>query len=147
VMLEVGNILYVYDFQFKNGNPDRNKYFIILNIVDDDLFVASLPTKHDHVPQQIEKNHGCLNDDSLRFNCYYFPKDHVITEDTGFGFPLNTYVYGEEVDSYSVEKFHDTYTEFVDYELVGKMKEDEFQGLIDCLKRSGQTKRRIKRLL
>ncbi len=146
-MLEAGNILYIYDFQFKNGNPDRNKYFIILNVVDDDLFIASLPTKHDHVPGQIAKVQGCLNDDKLRFNCYYFPKDHIITDDTLFGFPLNTYVYGEQVDSYSVSRFNATYTELVDYELMGKMKDDEFQSLVECLKQSGQTKRRIKRLL
>ncbi|MEY8591121.1 hypothetical protein AALK14_06695 [Butyricimonas hominis] len=146
-MLEAGNILYVYDFQFKNGNSNRNKYFIVLKVVDGDLLVASLPTKVDHVPTQILKEHGCLNDDNLHFNCYYFPKGHVITCDTNFGFPLDTYVYGEEVDNYSVQKFNDTYTYLVDYKFIGKIKDSEFMNLLDCLKRSGQTKRRIKRLL
>lgn len=99
------------------------------------------------MPRQIAKKHGCLNDDSIRFNCYYFQKNQVITDDTGFSFPLDTYVYGEQVDMYSIDRFNMTYTETVDYDVKGRLFAKEFMRLKKCLADSGQTKRKIKRLL
>lgn len=71
-MFEEGNILYFNPFYFENGNKPKPKYFLILKSMEDNLIIASLPTSHDHVPNSMEKKHGCIDDYTINFNCYYF---------------------------------------------------------------------------
>jgi hypothetical protein len=141
-----GDILYFNPFYFKNGNTAKNKYFIVLKKVDGELVIASLPTRTDRVPRHITVEHGCLNDQEGCFNCYHFAAEQIICEN-GFCFPLNTFLYVDEVDYYNLESLSDQYINGIDYETVGKLKNAEFEELIECLRISTSIKRKIRRYL
>ena len=146
-MYTPGNILYFTPFYFPDGNPAKNKYFIVLKSNDGETLVASLPTRGDYIPSFLPKKHGCLNDDSINFNCYYFEQGVQITE-SKWGFPLDTYVYGSYVEEFNRPQFEDIYLiEGVDYEISGKLLDSELKELINCIKTSGCAKRRIRRAL
>lgn len=146
-MFTAGNILYMEPFVFKNGASPKPKYFIILKN-EEPLLIASLPTSKDCVPHFIEKTHGCLDDPNSNFNCYYFNPDNNITKDGLFKFPLETYLYGEQVDFYErdyIENFIEKYN--ASCSLKGSLLENEFDMLIDCIRKSRSVKRVIKKML
>jgi len=147
-MYAAGNILYFTPFYFPDGgSASKNKYFIILKIDSDTGIIASLPTTKDHIPDFIERKHGCINVENINFNCYCFQKDKEIT-DEGFSFPQLTFVYGEQIAVYDLEIFTDVYTiEKVDYEINGKLTNIEFKALIKCIRNSRTVKRKIRRKL
>lgn len=147
-MFESGVILYFTPFYFPNGNKSKNKYFIVISTSGDDLILASLPTSQDHIPNHIQKIHGCLNDDKSQFNCYFFEKGKIVSGCGTFCFPLDTYVYGEQVDIMSYSLLNSLYKiEGIDYLKRGKLSEKEFNELKRCLVNSATVKRRIKKLL
>jgi hypothetical protein len=146
-MYSPGNVLYFSNFIFPNGNPSKPKYFIILNSVGDEVVVASLPTSKDHIPSSLSKIHGCIHDDGMCVNCYYFEKDRLISECGTFGFPRDTYVYGEEVMDLAVDKLNQDYTEGKDVEKLCRLTDLEFKSLVVCLSKSTRIKRKIKRYL
>ena len=109
--------------------------------------MASLPTRTDKVPSFIIPSHGCINIDERCFNCYLFKAGQSIC-DNGFHFDLHTYIYGSEVEDYDVAVLRSVYLiEGVDYEIKGKLIDNEYSALMKCLKDSGSVKRKIKRLL
>ena len=147
-MFSSGNILYFTPFHFPNGNQSKNKYFIVLANDDDSLIIASLPTSHDHIPVIIEKRHGCINNDEMRVNCYFFESKRIISDCGTFGFPIDTYVYGEQVQMLSLKKLNEAYPqEGKDYLKLASLSKDEFKALRQCLYSSGSTKNKIKRYL
>lgn len=146
-MFKIGTILYFTPFYFKNGNKERNKYFIVLGKKGEDYIIASLPTKVDKTPSSITKEHGSINEEDRCFNCYYFEPNKIIC-DSGFSFDLPTYLYGNEVEDYSISTFIKVYPiEGRDYSIKGELKSNELTALIDCLKNSGSVKRGIKKFL
>lgn len=146
-MFSPGDLLYITPFYFKNGNTSKNKYFIILGRIEHSLIIASLPTRSCKAPSLITQTHGCNNDNERMFNCYAYEPDRPITE-TGFSFPLATYVYGNEVEDYEISNLENFYkVEGVDFDHLGCLLEKEFTNLIECLKMSTAVKRKIKRLL
>lgn len=146
-MFEIGNLLYFTQFIFKNGNAPKPKYFVVLGIVDTEVVLASLPTSKDHVPAKYGDTLGCINDDEQRFNVFKF-KAHIPVTNDEFCFPKDTFIYGEQLDTYPVdlllewEKRRETEIEFK-----GKLKGEYFEALKDCLKKSTRVKRRYKRYL
>jgi hypothetical protein len=145
-MFTPGNILYFNPFYFKDGTNKR-KYFIVLRSDQPDVIVASLPTSIDHIPGFIPKKHGCINIEKINFNCYLFIKEKVIT-DNGWSFPIDTYVYGGQVDTFDKGIFEEIYAvEGVDYELKGKLVEIEFENLKKCIINSLSVKRKIRNQL
>ena len=60
-MFEKGNLLLFRPFVFKNGAMPKDKFFLVLENVDGNLLLASLPTSKDHVPSDVEVKHGCLD--------------------------------------------------------------------------------------
>lgn len=145
-MFSPGNLLYFSNFIFPNGNPSKPKYFIVLNSVDDEVIVASLPTSKDHIPSSLPKKHGCIHNDKMCVNCYYFEKGRPISE-CGFGFPRDTYVYGEQVMMLDAELLKKDYKEGVDVEKKCRLAFPEFESLVSCLSKSTSMKRKIKRYL
>ncbi|MDR1543012.1 MAG: hypothetical protein LBS50_01100 [Prevotellaceae bacterium] len=101
-MLNAGNILYCTPFYFQDGSC-KNKYFIVLAKNYDDIVVANLPTSKDHVPNFITKRHGCLNNDDACFNCYYFEKNKIISENN-FAFPRDTYLFVRRTNKHNEQK-------------------------------------------
>ncbi|MDR1563105.1 MAG: hypothetical protein LBS54_08530 [Dysgonamonadaceae bacterium] len=146
-MYQAGNIIYFTPFHFKKGEP-KNKYFLVLATTESSLIVASLPTSQDHIPSGIRKEHGCINDTEKCVNCYFFEKHKIISECGTFGFPRDTYIYGEQVDVFSKEKMIKQYRiEKEDYIIVCKLSDTEFQSIKNCLKLSGNLKRKVKKYL
>jgi len=146
-MFQPGAVLYFTPFHFENGNPPKNKYFIVLSISEDDLFVASLPTKRDHVPSFLEKKHGCINNAKAMFNCYCFINGTIISECGSFSFPKDTFVYGERIDTVSYTALTQKYVQSKDYEIKCILSETEFNALKSCIINSCNVKRKVKRIL
>ena len=146
-MFTQGVILYISPFYFKNGNTSKNKYFIVLKIVDNQIVIASLPTRSSKAPSLIQNEHGCNNDAERCFNCYAFQANRPITGN-GFSFPVSTYIYGREVEDYSLQILQLNYRiEGVDYEIMGTLTTQEYDDVCNCLKQSTSIRRGIKKYL
>jgi hypothetical protein len=146
-MYTPGNILYFKPFVFAHGNSPKNKYFIVLKTIGEDILIASLPTSQDHIPKMVQKKHGCIDVPEYRINCYCFQKGKIVTKN-GFSFPLETFIYGYQVDQFNKKNFDSLYVvDGVDYEIIGALLEEEYASLINCIKNSGSVSRKIRRLL
>ena len=151
-MFKEGNILYFEPFYFENGNTPKPKYFLVLKEVDNQLILASLPTSHDHIPSNMSKVHGCIDDSTINFNCYYFKagKDIAFYDVGGetFSFPRDTYVYGYRIAFFDLELFKKQIKEHLSMvTLKGRLFETEMQELLDCLRKSASVKRSFRKLL
>lgn len=151
-MFEEGNILYFNPFYFENGNAPKPKYFLVLKAVDGQVVLASLPTSHDHIPGNKEKVHGCIDDSTINFNCYYFQAKKVIAynevEDKDFAFPRDTYVYGYRISFFDLDKFKQQIADgSSEVSMMGKLFDEEFLQVTKCLKKSTSVRRVFRKLL
>ena len=150
-MFEEGNLLRFEPFLFKNGALPKPKYFVVIKDIDGDLLLASLPTSKDHVPRDIEMRRGCLDISERQLNTFVFLSNEVISidaEGNEFAFPLDTFIYGADIDTYPVSTFikqlQDNDTSIL---LLGKLQDGIFQELKECLKSSRMVKNKFRRLL
>lgn len=143
-----GSIIYFTPFYFNNGKTaPKNKYFIVLCQENENLVVASLPSSQDYVPAYAQKNHGCIDIPEGGFNCYYFSSDKPVTKN-GWRFPLPTYIYANWIDTYHLNIFKQVYVvEGVDYEIIGRLSQEEFEAIIQCFAFAASTKRKYKEIL
>lgn len=151
-MFEEGNILYFNPFYFENGNTPKPKYFMVLKNMEDNIVLASLPTSHDHIPGSIEKIHGCIDDYTINFNCYYFKKGQKVAhnEQNGseFCFPKDTYVYGYRIEIFNTEKFNEQIASSkTRITFKGKLYINEMEQLYECLRNSSSVKRKFRKIL
>jgi len=147
-MFEKREILYFTPFYFDDKSTSKNKYFLVLGIYNRELIVASMPTSKDHIPSFINKKHGCLNDDANYFNCYYFEGGRIISECQTFAFPMDTFVYGEQLKTIELSVLTHRYpTENRDFFRKGKLSEIEYNNLIACILNSKKVNHKIKRFL
>ena len=151
-MFKKRNILYFDPFFFDNGNTPKPKYFLVLKEVGGQVVLASLPTSHDHIPSNKDKVHGCIDDSTINFNCYYFQAGKVVAyneiDETEFFFPRDTYVYGYRISFFDLVKFEVLINRGqCDVTYKGRMADDEYKQLKDCLKKSSSVKRAFRRLL
>lgn len=147
-MFAQGEIIYFTPFFFPDGQSvSKPKYFIILGNVEDKTIIATLPTRTNNAPSLNTKSHGCNNHNERKFNCYVFSANTCIC-DNGFSFYMPTYIYGNDIENYEVSILKSVYTTpNADYRIEGKLKDDEFAALMDCLKNSNSVKNKIKRSL
>lgn len=144
-MYEKGNIIYFTPFYFKNGNPCKNKYFIILKIIENNILLASLPTSKNYLPSNLQNIEGCIKNDEI--NCFIINPTTIITE-CDKKFDVTTYIYGHQIDEYIIEEMNNLYKkEKKDFIILGKMKLELFNQLIDCFKNSNTVKRKISKKL
>ncbi|MDL2222107.1 hypothetical protein LJC35_06100, partial [Parabacteroides sp. OttesenSCG-928-N08] len=123
-MYSPGQILYFTPYYFPNGNPSKNKYFVVLAYDNQSLIVGSLPTSKDHIPPSLPKEHGCIHNETMQIGCYFFESNRIISECGTFSFPLDTYLYAEQVDLFDLNKLNEIYqTEDVDYQILGKLSD------------------------
>ena len=141
-----GQIIYFTSFQFKNGNAPKDKYFVVLANIENNIIIASLPTRTNTVPSFISANHGCINIDERCYNSYLFEKDRVIGKN-GFSFDMPTFIYGDQVEDYQLELLDASYIEDVDYRIIDVLVKNEFDAIINCFKNSNSVKFKIKRRL
>ncbi len=146
-MLENGNIIYFPSFYFKNGNTAKAKYFIVLKIIDGSSILASLPTRSDYIPTNLNVAHGCIEHPELSINCYKFEAQRIIT-DNNWAFPIETFLYGQQIDLYESATLCDIYPlKGIDYNVLGKLSLQEYNSLIECLSTSDSVKNKFKRIL
>lgn len=146
-MFKEGNIIYFDPFYFKNGNTAKPKYFVVLKNQNGKNILASLPTRKDSIPQKEEVENGCIELPLINLNCFVISENIEIT-DCGKYFDFKTHIYGHQIDDYEVSTLEEIYPlENTDYEIWGKMKEDLFLSLIECLKNSKSVKRKYKKIL
>jgi hypothetical protein len=56
---------------------------------------------------------------------------------------LHTFIYGNEVEDYEISILKTAYgIEGLDYEIVGELKNEEYEGLIKCLTESKSVRRK-----
>lgn len=92
-MFEEGNIIYFDPFYFKNGNPAKPKYFVVLKNDGYKNIIASLPTRRDSIPQKETIENGCVEIPSINLNCFIISPNQIITNcNKSFDFP--TLLYG-----------------------------------------------------
>ena len=116
------------------------------------MILASLPTSKDHVPADMQLQEGCMGISYRQINIYIFlaKQNIAIHPDTQlpFSFNSNTFIYGADIDSYPVTVFQEQIENGeTKVELMGRLTEEQFSALKDCLKGSKMTKRRFKRML
>lgn len=147
-MFDEGTILYFKPFYFKNGkSTPKPKYFVVLKKDKDTGILASLPTRKDSIPKDEMIDYGCVELPEIRFNCFVFPKGVQVT-DSGKCFDFPTHIYGHQIEFFEEKLLKEIYPlEGVDYEVWGKMKENVFVDLIDCLKNSSMVKSKFVRIL
>lgn len=146
-MFQEASIIYFDPFYFKNGNPAKPKYFVVLKNQDEQNIIASLPTRSDSIPVNDEVENGCVELPLINLNCFVISNDLVVTE-CGKSFDFKTHIYGHQIDSYEVGFLKEIYPlEDTDYFIWGKMKNEIFIDLIECLKNSKSVKRKFRKLL
>lgn len=146
-MFEVGNLLLFNPFIFKNGMPPKRKFFVVLGIIEDEIVLASLPTSKDKVPTKYDGLLGCINDDEQRFNIFKFQAGVPVT-DKGYRFTKDTFIYGEQLDTYPISEFlKQKITDGIEICELGRISDDVFDNLQKCLKNSAKVKRKYKRYL
>ena len=147
IMFKPGNLLYFNPFIFPDGGDPKPKFFIVLGEVAETVLLASLPTSKDHIPSDVEVSSGCLEIAERMVNAYVFMADDIVT-DNGFFFEKNTFVYGQSIKTFNTVAFAEQElageTEIV---LKGKLTDNVFKALKDCLRNSDAVRKRFKRFL
>ena len=142
-----GAVIYFTPFYFQDGSS-KNKYFLVLATDGACILLAGLPTSKDHIPSSIKKEHGCINDELARVNCYFFQSGVIISECGTFGFPRDTYLYGEQITLIDANRMRATYPRAgTSYTVLCRLSEAELHSIRKCLKDSGTVKRKYKNYL
>ena len=146
-MFEPGNLLYFNPFIFPDGGEPKPKFFVVLGEIDETILLASLPTSQDHIPSDVEVKLGCLEIPERMVNAYTFMANEEVT-DTGFFFEKNTFIYGQNIKTYnSVAFLVQTTSGKMVIEPKGKVKDDLFTALKECLKNSDAVRKKFKQYL
>lgn len=146
-MFEPGNLLYFNPFIFPDGGEPKPKFFIVLGEVDETVLLASLPTSKDHIPSDVEVKSGCLEIAERMVNAFIFQANEVVT-DNGFFFEKNTFIYGQTIKTFSKVAFEEQILAGeTEIKLKGKLKDEVFTALKDCLKYSDAVRKRFKKYI
>ncbi len=145
-MYSAGKIIHFNPFFFESGNS-KNKYFLVIKVIDGNAILASLPSSQDHLPSNTAIKHGCIELPDARITTYVFEANKPITLD-GWGFKQNTFLHGCWLDDYDISKLNEKYAiEKVDYNIIGELTSSELKSIIDCFSNSVTVKRKYKKLL
>jgi hypothetical protein len=145
-MFAEGNVLFFYDYVFSDGSS-KPKFFLIIKdkLEEDGFLLLALPSSVDHLPTGTPSNHGCLNIPEKCICCYIIGQDvKVLNNDYIFDKP--TYIYSEQLADTTIDTITSKYTE-KQYTLIGKLKDDEHQKIINCMKLSRNLKNKYKKYL
>lgn len=146
-MFEPGNLLYFNPFIFPDGGEPKPKFFVVLGEIDGNVLLAALPTSKDHIPSDVEVKSGCLEIPERMVNAFTFLANEIVT-DNGFYFDKNTFIYGQNIKTYNTVAF--TEQELAGetkIKLKGKLKDNIFTALLECLKNSDAVRKRYKKYL
>lgn len=142
-----GNILYVYNYDFGNSIPTRNKYLIVLHVSEDYAFILhSLTTSQIKVPPDKE-NHGCTNNEEIGLSFYMFEDGRVIGETKGFSFKKKTFVFFQVNVRKTLISHFDKYIKNNQIDFRDKLTNKEFKRLLKCAVKSFNTPRNLKSII
>ena len=148
----VGTILHFNAFQFEEPATatrpaERNKFFVVLRNMGQEVVVACLPTKVDRIPESVEQIHGCNDYPTGGWTAYMFEARKPITTN-GWSFSIRTYMYGFGVRAYNGRVLSTNHPRVgVDRQVKGRLTADEFAALIACLGRSVDIKQNMRSAL
>ena len=146
-MYNEGNIIYFDPFYFKDGDNAKPKYFLVLKRIGDKAILASLPSSKNHLPYFVTIAHGCVDIPESCISCYIFESKKAITK-CGWSFDLNTFLYGNWIDDFSIEVLQDRYQiEGVEYEIIGQLTDEELKNVVKCFINSNVVKRSYRKML
>jgi hypothetical protein len=151
-MLTERNLIYFDPFYFKNGNACKPKYCVVLKVDSNKSVLASLPTRKDSIPVANSGVNGCVNMPNINLNCFVCQEDYEVLETSVDGddyltFPTLTHLYGHQLDVYE-ESYFDIYSkEGIDYEIIGKIRQDVYDEMIKCFKGGASVKRKFRKIL
>jgi hypothetical protein len=141
-----GKIIHFNPFFFENGNS-KNKYFLVIKVIDGNAILASLPSSQDHLPTNTDIKHGCIELPDARITTYVFEANKPVTH-SGWGFKQNTFLHGCWLDDYEISSLNKKYAiEKVDYNIIGELTTSELKSIIECFSNSVTVKRKYKKLL
>lgn len=152
-MLIEGNLIYFKTFYFPNGkSAPKSKYLIVLKKDKDLTVLASLPTRVDNVPSERDLDNGCIEfnraEHGFEMSCFRIsPDDDFLEGEVENPFHTNTHLYGAQVRAYTNEYFDLYPYADIDYEIVGRIKDDYYSKIIDCFKNSKAVRRGYRRIL
>jgi len=144
-MFSQKNILYILRYDFKNGEPIKPRYLIVIDNDDTTSIIITVITSQDHIPDRLMK-HGCIEEVESNIHCHVFLKDCVVGE-KGFCFPLNSFIYISSSSVFPADssKLREKYLDKI--EVKDCMSIFEFRSLIYCIYKSKFLPRGIKKKL
>lgn len=146
-MFKERHVFFFANFKFNNGADPLDKYFIVLKKTGDKLIIGSLPTRKNKIPSFVTIEHGCVNLPERQYNCYLFQKNKVVCKND-FCFDLPTFIYGDDLDYYEVDKLAaDFPEENKHYKVEGELTDEEYRAIINCFINSNAVNRGIQRKL
>lgn len=146
-MFEPGNLLFFDPFIFPDGGNPKPKFFLVLGEIENAVLLAALPTSKDHIPSDVKVTSGCLEIAERMVNAFVFMAGEELTED-GFSFTKNTFIYGQNIKTYNTIAFCEQYMSGeIAIEVKGKLKDDVFIALKECLKNSDAVRKRFKKYI
>jgi hypothetical protein len=145
-MFSEGNVLFFYDYVFADGTSKPKFFLIIKEKIDGEgLLLLALPSSVIKLPTGTPENHGCLSIPHKCICCYIIRSD-VKVFDNDYLFDKTTFIYSEQLADTTAETITSKYTE-KEYTLIGRLKDEEREKIIECMKLSRNLKNRYKKYL
>lgn len=140
-----GTLLYIYDYRIPNSEVIKNKFFLVLKQIEGELILCSLPSSVPH--NGVISSTGCHRDAAIHLDCYAILPNTKVCCDTGYSFPIETYIYGRSVDLVNQIKFNQQYFYRLDYEIKGVLDPNLLDDIKNCLKSSESIRNKFKKLI
>ena len=141
MVFEAGCIVHIKNYQFEDGNGQKDKFLLVVAVDSEHLtFIRTLTTSKQKLPDN-KVRHGCCNSVDHVFSFYIFEQGREICKNK-YCFPKHTFVY------YQNNVLELSMTDFLakryDIEIKGVLSDSEYRRFIKCMKNSKDIKRGIK---
>lgn len=140
-MFDRGNILYIENYQL-SSNKLKNKYLLVLENLDNEAIIISLPTSQQYL-DQVNIKKGAIEQGQTKG--YHFPKNDIVGKN-GFSFDLDTYVlFRSNVFKESIDVLLSKYPSN-DITIKDTLTDKEYRDLIYAMYKSGTLRPNIEDL-
>ncbi len=138
---EAGCIIRIKNYQFEDGNGQKDKFLLVVAIDNENLtFIRTLTTSKQKIPDS-KVHHGCSNSEDGVFSFYIFEQGREICTNK-YCFPKHTFIYYQNnVLELSIADFR---AKKYEIEVKGVLHYNEYKRLIKCMQNSKHIKRGIK---
>lgn len=142
--MDAKSIIYILDYNFKNGQKLKNRFFIILDKDKSSSIILSVITSQNHIPDSLLK-HGCIVQEESNIHCYSFSKEKIVGN-SGFKFPKDSFIYINATSVFKAE-IANLLREYPSIETKDSVTDSEYGELLYCIYKSKYLPRQIKRKL